>query len=173
MIQKKIQTKPNRNYSNYIFITCIIVVLTVLIGVENVAEKEDNLLLNDFSLYQKADVLLQEGDMESVIPILKELHKTYNDDFNISYRLGYSYLSTNRYDSALVMYTRSLDLNPYFVENKDFLYEYAIILANNEQNDNAIQVIDRLLELPIDENFKGKVMELRDSISINLKGSTT
>jgi len=173
MIQKKIQTKPNRNYSNYIFITCIIVVLTVLIGVENVAEKEDNLLLNDFSLYQKADLLLQEGDTESVIPILEELHKTYNDDFNISYRLGYAYLSTNRYDAALVMYTKSLDLNPYFVENKDFLYEYVIILANNEQNDNAILVIDRLLELPIDENFKGKVTELRDSISINLKGSTT
>lgn len=173
MIQKKIQTKLKKNYQNYIVIAFIILVLTLLIRVENEAQNEDIILLNDYSLYKEADSLLQEGNIESVIPMLEELYKTYNDDYNISYRLGYTYLTTDNYDAALVMYTKSLDLNPYLVENKDFLYEYAIILEYNEQHDDAILVIDRLLELPIDEDFKGKVTELRDSISISLKGSTT
>lgn len=172
MTQKKFKTTSNRNYLNYIIIGFIILVSVALIQVQNDAKKQNKLLIDDYLLYQEADSLLQEGNIESVIPMLEELYKTYTDDYNVTHRLGYAYLSTSKYDAALTMYTKSLGLNPYLVENKDFLYEYAIILANKEQNDNAIVVIDRLLTLPMDDAFKGKVTELRDSISNNMKGTT-
>ncbi|MDF2068159.1 CDC27 family protein [Bacillus sp. Cr_A10] len=172
MKQRKLLVKTKKSYTNYILVIFILVTCIVLFYVDNKGSKQDEQLLNGNILYHETDVLLQEGNYENAITLLEELHTKYNDDYNITFRLGYSYLSMEQYTSALTMYTRALDLNPYLVENKEFMYQYAITLANCEQVDNALTVVDRLLTLPMDETFEATVLELKDSIS-NMKGTTT
>lgn len=172
MNHRKIQVKSKRDYGNY-FVTAFILLLSiVLIITHNKASKQDENYLKDFTLYQEAESHLEAGNINEAILILENLNLNNDDEYNLTYRLGYSYLSVENYRSALTMYTKSIDLNPYLVENNEFMYQYAIILANNEQYDSAILVIDRLLTLPMDETFKKTVTELIDSIS-NMKGSTT
>lgn len=172
MNQNKIQYKTKKDYTNYFITVFVLLIITILIVSQNEAKDQDEILLNDFSHYQEINTLFEQGNTEYVVDPLEELNKIYNDDYNIAYGLGYAYLNNGRNDAALIMYTRSLDLNPYLVENKDFMYQYALVLSNNKQFDNAIIVIDRLLSLPIDEPFKITINELRDSIN-EMKGSTT
>ncbi|SEM89069.1 Anaphase-promoting complex, cyclosome, subunit 3 [Paenisporosarcina quisquiliarum] len=172
MEQRKLLVKTKKSYTNYILVIFILVTCIVLLYLDNKGSKQDEHLMNGNIIYHETDVLLQEGNYENAITLLEELHNKYNDDYNITFRLGYSYLSMEQYTSALTMYTRTLDLNPYLVENKEFMYQYAIALANCEQVDNALTVVDRLLTLPMDETFEATVFELKESIS-NMKGTTT
>lgn len=172
MDKKKILSKEKKEYTNYFVTGFILLVAITLVFIQNEAQNQNEKLQRDFSLYQEANSYLQKGETEVIIDTLSELHKTYSDDFNISYGLAFSYLNNGNYEAALPMYTRSLDLNPYLVENIDFIYQYALAFSNNKQYENAIAVIDQLLTLPIDESFKAEINELRDSLS-SMKGSTT
>lgn len=172
MNQIKLQVKTKKNYTNHIIALFILIVCSILIYTQNQATKQDERMMDDFALYQETSLLLQEGDIENVLPILEDLNTRHGDDYNVTHRLGYSYLTMQQFNTALTMYTKSLDLNPYLVENINFMYEYATTLASNEQYDNALIVIERLLTLPMDESFKATVTELKDSIS-GMKGSTT
>ncbi|WP_313893790.1 hypothetical protein [Psychrobacillus sp.] len=171
MNQLKLKVKTKKKYTNFIITLFILIVCSILIYAQNQATKQDEKLMDDYALYQETNLLLQEGDIEHVLPILEELNKRHGDDFNVTHRLGYSYLKYQQFNTALTMYTKALDLNPYLVENINFMYEYATTLASNEQYDNALIVIERLLTLPIDESFKATITELKDSIS-GMKGST-
>lgn len=172
MNQNKIRLKTKKDYTNYFITAFVLIVLIIIIFTQNEAKDQDEILLKDYSLYQEVNTILQQGHTEHLIEPLEELSKIYNSDYNITYELGYAYLNNGMYDAALPLYTKTLDLNPYLVENKDFMYQYATVLSNNKQFDNAIIVIDRLLILPIDESFKGAVIDLRDSIN-KMKGSKT
>lgn len=171
MNQIRIQRKVKKSYMNFILTAFILLICVVISVLQNEAKKQNEVLMSDFLLYQQADSLLKDGKIDEVLPPLEELHTKYNNDYNISNRLGYVYFNVEKIDTALILYNKTLDLNPYLVENKDFMYQYAIVLANNYQYDNAFLVIDRLLRLPMDEDFKAAVIELKDTIN-GMKGST-
>lgn len=168
----RFEVKQKKNYANYILILFILVIGSTLFYVQNQATKQDEKLLNDTVLYREADLQLQEGDIDAALPTLEDLNMKYGTDYNVVHRLGYSYMNKQQFSAALTMYTKSLDLNPYLVENKSFMYEYATVLTSNKQYDDALIVIERLLTLEIDEAFRNSVTELKDSIS-SMKGSTS
>lgn len=168
----KIQNKSKREYKNISFIAFILLICILLLFIHNRGKQQDEKLLNDYSLYGDTDLLMQEGKNDLAINLLQDLHTKYGNDYNITYRLGYAYLNMEQYSSALTLYTKTLDLNPYLVENSDFMYQYALVLANLKQVDNAIIVIDKLLTLPMEESLKPTVIQLKDTLS-NLKGTTS
>ncbi|WP_427138227.1 tetratricopeptide repeat protein [Psychrobacillus psychrodurans] len=170
--QKKFFSKEKRDYTNYFIAGFILLIAATLVFIQNEAQNQNNKLQRDFLLYQETNTYLQKGETEPIIEPLSKLHETYNMDFNISYGLAFSYLNNGNYEAALPMYTKSMDLNPFLVENEDFMYQYALVLSYNEQYEDAITVINQLLTLPIDESFKAEVTKLKDSLS-NKKGSTT
>ncbi|KQL36913.1 M48 family metallopeptidase [Psychrobacillus sp. FJAT-21963] len=171
MNQIKFEVK-RKNYMNYILCLFVLVIGSTLFYLQNQATKQNEKLLNDTVLYREADLQLQEGDIDSALLTLEELNKRYAADYNVVHRLGYSYMNKQQFSKALIMYTKALDLNPYLVENKNFMYEFATVLTSNKQYDNAIIVIERILTLEIDEAFRNTVTELKDSIS-SMKGSTS
>lgn len=172
MKQKKIKAKLKKDYSNYIIIAFALLIITILLVGQNEAKMQNKELLNDHLLYQEIQKNLEAESTENLISGLEELHKKYYDDYNITYRLGFAYLSNGNYEAALIMYSKSLDLNPYLSEDKDFMYYFAVTLSNVKRYDDAVLVIDRLLTLPMDEAFLTTVTELKDSIN-KMKGSTT
>lgn len=172
MNQIKFEVKQRKNYMNYILILFLLVIGLALFYLQNQATKQDEKLLNDSVLYREADLQLQEGDIESALLTLEDLNMRYATDYNVVHRLGYSYMNKQQYSAALTMYIKALDLNPYLVENKNFMYEYATVLTNNKRYDDALIVIERILTLEIDEAFRNTVTELKDSIS-SMKGSTS
>jgi len=172
MNKRIINSKRDKNYINYIITGFILIVFVLLIIVENLGNKQDELLLSDFTMFEEASALVESGSSTEALQTLENLNTKYSGDFNISHRLGIAYLSSEQYKPALTMFTRTLDLNPYLVENTDYLYQYAVTLANNEQFDNSILVIDKLLSYELEEELKNNVVKLREEIN-NLKGSTT
>ena len=172
MNKRIINSKRDKIYINYIITGFILIVFVLLIIVENLGSKQDELLLNDFTMFEEASALIESGSSTEALQTLENLNTKYSGDFNISHRLGIAYLSSEQYKPALTMFTRTLDLNPYLVENTDYLYQYALTLANNEQFDNSILVIDKLLSYQLEEELKSKVVKLREEIN-NLKGSTS
>ncbi|MEK4083009.1 tetratricopeptide repeat protein [Psychrobacillus sp. FSL K6-1415] len=142
----------------------IFTIIVSFIWIDNSANKQNEELLNDFSLLQQVTERQNGGEMEEVIPDLEKLQKKNPNDYKIAFQLGLAYLNVGEYQSAKIMYTRALDLFPKFVEDKEFMYQYAYILANNEELNNAKVVIEQSKALSSDEEYQSRLTSLLEQI---------
>lgn len=154
-----------KDFGKYVFIILLISVLLVLVWQNKLAEKQNTILLNDYAVYQQADEMMQNQEFDQSINVLEDLNAKYNNEFQISYWLGYSYLYSNKFESAVILYNKSLDLNPYLVENTDFMYQYAVALANSEKYEDSLIVINRILTYPIEDSLRTTLNEIINSIN--------
>ena len=139
------------DYLKYILIGLVLFGVIALIWTNHVAKKTDEELIQDFSTIQQSTQKLSIGEID--VASFEKLQQKYPKEYLIAYQLGYAYLTMGNMQPALTMYTRAIDLNPYLVENNEFMYQYALVLANNEQKDSAKTVIARAQQLPGDENY--------------------
>ncbi|MFB5086105.1 hypothetical protein PGC35_02610 [Psychrobacillus sp. PGGUH221] len=131
------------------------------------ANKQDEEFLNDYTLFQKLTDKQSSEEIQDTTEQLEILQKKYSDEYLFAYQLGLAHLNKGNMERALIMYGRTLDLNPYIVENKEFMYQYAFILVNNEQIDNAKIVVERAEQLPSDEEYQTRLAALLESIEQN------
>ena len=142
----KFEVSPKNKQTWILKLILFVLLFTMIISfiwINNSANKQNEELLNDFSLLQQVTERQNGGEMEEVIPDLEKLQETNPKDYKVAFQLGLAYLNVGEYQSAKMMYTRALGLFPKFVEDKEFMYQYAYILANNEELNNAKVVIER------------------------------
>ncbi|MCK1995781.1 tetratricopeptide repeat protein [Psychrobacillus psychrodurans] len=154
------------NLFKYIFYLLIILIIIVLFWTDKMGDKQDEEFLDDYTLLQTL-INQTSNQAPNTIEQLSALQQKYSNEYLIAYHLGIAYLNEGNIQQALIMYKRTLDLNPFVVENKEFMYQYALILGNNEQIDNAMRVVERAKQLSPNEEYQSKLNSLVESIEKN------
>lgn len=155
------------NLLNYIFVLLLFFVVVVIIWSNTTTSTQDDEWLNDYSLLQQLTDPQSTENAEGMIGQLEILQKKYPSEYMLAYQLGLAYLNAGNMKQASTMYGRTIDLNPYITENKEFMYQYAIILANDEQQDHAKNVVERAMQLPTDEEYQTRLASLLETIKQN------
>ncbi|TQR21222.1 tetratricopeptide repeat protein [Psychrobacillus vulpis] len=155
------------DFLKYTFFFILILVIVVLVWMNNMSAKKDEVLLNDYVLLDQLSKQEFSENKDAVIQQYEKLQKKYPENYMIAFQLGYTYLGADKIKPATVMYARAMDLNPYLVENPEFMYQYSVALINNEQTENAKTVIDRAKHLSTDEAYQARLTNLIEIIEQN------
>ncbi|MCZ8532023.1 tetratricopeptide repeat protein [Psychrobacillus psychrodurans] len=165
MKKQSLTKKSEKNiFWKYIFFFILIISIVVLILMINYSTKQDEVLLNDYVLLDQLSKREFSENKEDVIDQYETLLKKYPRTYMITYQLGYAYLEADMIKPAVKMYARALDLNPYLVENPDFMYQYSVALINNEEAENAKNVIERAIHLSVEEEYQARLTNLLEII---------
>lgn len=144
------------------FIILGLVVAKVLAGVQ------DRRYLDEETLYYQAYELASQGRYEEASVYINELLTTKPNSEAINYLGGLITANTGEVQRATTLFQKTLDLNPYRVEEPMFMLQFGEALYNSQRFEDAKIVLINCLESgwEPDEfpNYKERVEQLLNSI---------
>ncbi|WP_060207187.1 tetratricopeptide repeat protein [Sporosarcina koreensis] len=131
-------------------------------------KSQDKSFLKDAQQYNEVLSAFQEGEYELSYEKSRELEIRQGKSEILNYINALSYANTNNPEQAIKYFNHVLDLNPYKVEDSMFMLQFAELLIEAEQFDEAHIVLARCDNLPIPEIFpqyKERVAQLWEQLS--------
>ncbi|WP_169818537.1 tetratricopeptide repeat protein [Domibacillus iocasae] len=125
----------------------LFVILIGLIYTYTAAKSQDEVYLQNYSKYEKAVELFEAQQFDQALPLFEELEKEQPRSAVIKNYLGIAYVNTGNVDAAITKYQNVLDLNPYKVEDAQFMIQFGEILLFADQKDDAKKVLEKCLTL--------------------------
>lgn len=127
----------------YIFIGLLILIIIGVIVANILAKKQDEEFATEDFLYNQALQLYKDGDYERAQLLVSELTIERADSEIVNYLAGLIAASNNEYESASILMQKSLDINPYKVENAIFMLQFGEILFLAKRYEDAKIVLNR------------------------------
>lgn len=136
--------------------TVAVIVTALLIGLGYASfagKKQDEQLVSEQGAFYQALQYIQDGKSNEALPLLQLVDKENSNSAVVKYYLGSTYASMGNWNSAVMEYQKTLDLNPYKVEDSIFMFQFASILISAEKLDAAKVVLERCQTLPAPEQM--------------------
>lgn len=125
------------------------IVLFIILGVivsKVLANDQDKQFVLADALYQQAFQLAGEGNYEEASLYINELLKLQPDSEAVNYLGGLTAANTDKLEEAVVLFQKTLDLNPYRVEDPMFMLQFGEILLKVERYSDAKIVLTNCQE---------------------------
>lgn len=165
-------TLNKRKNFDFSFILPILILglIAILVTINISGNKQSEHFVEKNLEFRQAEELVGNGEFEEAYNILSKLHSEFPKEYNVTYALAYVLLMTDEFDYSEKMYKQALELNPYFVENADVMYQFAMVLFNVQNYEDTAMVISRLETLPLSQEYIDSVNDLKLRIE-SMKGS--
>ncbi|OMP66624.1 tetratricopeptide repeat protein [Domibacillus epiphyticus] len=127
-----------------------VLILTVVIGfiyVNIAGKKEEEKYVQEFNTYQNAISLMQQGDFKQAVPLLKQVEAEQQDSVPIKQYLGMALVNTGEVEEAVTKYQEVVDLNPYKIEDAEFMLQFGEVLSITGKHKEAKIVLEQCQKL--------------------------
>lgn len=152
----------------YILLGIVIFVVLGVIVAKVLASGQDEQFAKEDLIYQQAMQLSINGNYQEASVYINELLKTQPESEDANYLGGLIAANIGELQQAAILLQKTLDLNPYRVEDSMFMLQLGETLYRVERYDDAKVVLTRCQEagwapeeMP---NYQTKVTELLSSI---------
>jgi len=154
-------------YRKLILLGLVLFIVIGAIYTYQQGKKQDVSYAADYQSYQLSLAYLQEGDNETAIAQLMELHNRYPDQANITWHLGLSYALERDMDKAIVYFQKAVDQRPFIIQEPLFTLQFAEVLFAKEEYAAAKQYLEHSKTIALPEEYKPRVDELLAQIETN------
>ncbi|MFP3919805.1 hypothetical protein U5N28_18530, partial [Lysinibacillus telephonicus] len=152
----------------YILIGMVAFIVLGLIVAKVMAKSQDEQFATEELLFQKATQLSSEGNFKEASVYINELLKTKSDSEDVNYLGALISVNIGEIDQAVILFQKTMDLNPHRVEDPMFMLQFGETLFKVGRYDDAKIVLARCKEsawapreIP---NYQTKVSEILKSI---------
>lgn len=159
----------NESTRRYILLGMVVFIILGVIVAKVMASGQDEQFAVEDTLYQQASQLVTSGNYGEATQNINELLKVQPDSEAVNYLGGIIAINTGEYQKAAILMQKTLDLNPYLVENAVFMLQLGVALYHSEHYEEAKVVLSRCQEAGWEAeeipNYQSKVKELLNSIN--------
>ena len=156
----------------YILIGLVLIIVVGLITAKVLGKQQDEEFATDDALYQHVSQLYSEGKYEEAAPYSTELLQRQPDSEDANYIGGLIAANTNEYEQAAIFLQKTLEFNPYKVEDAVFMLQFGEVLYGAERYVDAQTVLVKcqqrgwaLADIP---NYQERVVQLLTEIESKL-----
>lgn len=157
----------------YILLGMLVFIVLGLVVAKVMAKSQDEQFATEGVLFQQAIQLSNEGKYEEASPYINKLLKLQPDSEDANYLGGLIAANTGEMKQSAILFQKTLEINPYRVEDPMFMLQFGETLLNVERYEDAKTVLTRCRdsawapkEFP---NYQKRVAELLKSIDENIK----
>lgn len=130
----------------YILLGIVLFIAVGLLSAKVLAKKQDNEFATDDALYQQITQLYSEGNYEQAAILSSELLLRQPKSEAVNYVGGLVAANTGEYAQAAILLQKTLDINPYKVEDAMFMLQFGEILYFAERYADAKIVLEKCRE---------------------------
>lgn len=136
----------NNSIRKYILLGITVILLIGIVIASVLAKKQNEEFEKENFIYQQALEMYQSENYEGAKMLISDLVMEHDDSEIVNYLAGLIDASNNDFTSAAVYMQKSLDINPYKVEEPMFMLQFGEILFRAERFEDAKLVLDRCNE---------------------------
>lgn len=152
----------------YILLGLIGLIMVGLIVSKVMASNQDEQFAKEDMLYQQASQLFSQGNSSEAAVYIDELLKLQPESEEVNYLGALISASNNKMEKSAILFQKTLDINPYKIEDPVFMLQFGSTLYSVERYEDAKIVLTRCKEAGwAPENYpdyQDRVNELLDSI---------
>ncbi|MEO4054102.1 hypothetical protein [Solibacillus sp. CAU 1738] len=130
----------------YILLSMIAFIVIGLIAAKVMASNQDNKFTTEDVLYQQAAQMYNEGNYTEAAIYINELIKSQPNSEVVNYLGGLIAANNDEAARSAILLQKTLDINPYKVEDPMFMLQFAEVLVMAELFENAKTVLTRCQE---------------------------
>lgn len=159
--------RSESKYVNAIAIAILFLTVAGLFYSNIAAKKQDEVFASNQNTLDNAINLIEQTSYEEALDLLKDIEKENSDSVLLHYYKGIALSNLGDKSEAVSSYQKVLQLNPYLVEDAVFMFQYAQVLFENNENIAALEVLDRikgLEELEETPDLKDRIVILQEEI---------
>lgn len=131
----------------YILISIVLLIVIGLVSAKVMGKKQDEQFAMDDALFQQVQTLYEEGNFEQAKPYTDELLKRQPDAELVNYIGGLVAANVGESEQAAILLQKTLDINPYKVEDPMFMLQFGQVLVSAERYADAQTVLVRCRDM--------------------------
>lgn len=164
-----VENMKSKAITNWIFASIVLVIILVLIVVNQIGKKQDNVFLEDYQQYQYAVQLLYEEKAEEAVPILERLIDTYPNSFFLLWYQGLSFAMLGENEQAIEYMQMALKERPFLIMEQYFSHQLGEIYYNHQDFEKAKVYLEHTLTLPtITDEQRNHIEQLFQNMEIQM-----
>lgn len=152
----------------YILLGIITFIILGILMAKVLGNKQDEQFMYEDMLYAQASQMYQEGDYDGALSISNELLKLKPRSEAVNYLGALIAANIGEYKQASILLQKTLDINPYKVDNPVFMLQYGEVLFSAERYIDSKIVLknirDRGFEPQEVPGYQERVVELLNLI---------
>lgn len=156
----------------YILIGLVLLIVIGLFTAKVLGKQQDEEFAMDDALYEQVSQLYSEGKYEEAAQYSTELLQRQPDSEAVNYIGGLVAANTNEYEQAAILLQKTVELNPYKVEDSVFMLQFGEVLYGAERYADAQIVLLKCQEwgwAPAEiPNYQERVAQLLTEIESKL-----
>lgn len=160
--------KLKESHRKYILLGLLGFIIIGLIVAKFMAKNQDEYFLKNELLYEQVQKLYNEDNFEEAAIYIEELLKTQPNSEVVNYMGALISAINQEYNKAAILMQKTLDINPYRVEDPIFMLQLGEIFFKAERYEDAKTVLIRCQEWwwqPEEyPNYQERVQELLTAI---------
>ena len=131
----------------YIFLAFVLFIIVGISTAKVLGAKQDEKYLTQYTYYQQAQQLVAEANYTEADKYLHELLLEQPNSEALNYLAGLTSANLGDFGKAAILMQKTLDINPYKVEDAMFMLQFGEILLNSERYEDAKIVLTRCKEM--------------------------
>ncbi|MEK4424079.1 tetratricopeptide repeat protein [Solibacillus sp. FSL K6-1523] len=121
----------------YILLGALLFIIVGLVSAKVLAKGQDTQFTTEDILYQQVAQLYNEGNYTEASLFMNELLLAQPKSEAVNYLGGLIAANTEEYEQAAILFQKTLDINPYKVEDAMFMLQFGEVLVLAERNEDA------------------------------------
>lgn len=134
------------NIRRYILLSIVAFIIIGVFTAKYIGNKQDEQFMYEEMLYNQASNTYQEGNFSEALLYINELLKLQPGSEAVNYLGALITMDNSEFKQASILFQKTLDLNPYKVEDSIFLAQYGEVLLKLKQYDDAKSVFEKSYE---------------------------
>ncbi len=130
----------------YILLGAILFIIVGLVSAKVLAKGQDTQFTTEDVLYQQAAQFYSEGNYSDALTFINELLKAQPKSEAANYLGGLVTANVGEYERSAILFQKTLDINPYKVEDAMFMLQFGEVLVSAERYEDAKTVLVRCQE---------------------------
>lgn len=160
--------KLRESHRKYILLGMIGFIIVGLITANVMAKKQDQEFIKNELLYDQVQQMYNSGNYEEALVYINELLKTQPNSEAVNHMGGLISAINKEYSKAAILLQKTLDINPYKVEDPIFMLQLGEVFYQAERYEDAKVVLNLCKEMGWEPEelpkYQEKVSELLTSI---------
>jgi len=136
----------NETTRKYILLGVVIFIVIGLLSAKAIAKKQDNEFLTEDLMYQQASQLSSEGNFEEASKHINDLLLKQPNSEMANYFGGIIAANKRDFKQSTILLQKTLDINPYKVEDAIFMLQFGEALFFAERYEDAKIVLEKCRE---------------------------
>lgn len=160
--------KIKESNRKYIFTVVVFFILASFFIANIMGKTQDKSFSVSKKMFDEMVTQLQQGHYESALEKVSDLEDGNSDSEVVNYIIGLATANASQSDRAASYFQKTLDINPYKVEDPMFMLQYAEVLVQAKMLEEASIVLERCTMFVAPESFPqyhDRIIELQEQIN--------